>query len=400
MNYLQLTLWWAAFSPVADSLRAGGGGTHSGRSWLGRAFQPEELEVLAFEASESGDDDLQLFRSDAPPPQGSARPEDVDAWLHQSHKGQSLERSMYLPALYSLQKGLEARRATTRIVDRHNNGEMVDGVREAVAQGRRPLVVTVGIFWANEEILQAIRACKEAGALLVLYSTEPAASHKVTEMAKKLGVHEVWEYAWSNIARYSSSFKSQVPVRYIPPGFVKQLEVGVDLYSRDRQEKQVAFMGRMGLRPPKIREMYASVLGGQLNETYQVWSKESLRNYLNKYPLQVNLHKRDTCCPHDPSEPVAMEAFRMASLLTNKACVVSTPIPESDRRLWEGIVNFAEANETLVTLKELRKDVRGCQVQSALLYRKRFDPKRLLRRSGFLDVWQPANVTQQGQAHS
>uniref|UniRef100_A0A7S1S954 Uncharacterized protein n=1 Tax=Alexandrium catenella TaxID=2925 RepID=A0A7S1S954_ALECA len=387
-SLLHLALLWAVCHHVADALRHGQGKAHSWQGLLGRAVEPEEAVALGDDADlgVGGED-----RGGAVVLREPGAVEDVEAWLHMSHARQHFNFSLFLPLLRSLQEGLQKIGIASRAIDQNSSDEMVEGVRKAVARGMRPLVVTVGIFWASEATIRALRDCKDAGAYLVLYSTEPAWADEVYKMATDLGVQEVWEYAMSNIDRYSSEFKSRVPVRYLPPGYARQFEVGVDLRSPERQEGKVGFLGRLGFRPKGIQEMYEAMLGDLLNETYRVWSRRGLQSFLDTFPLQLNLHKGQTCCPHDESEPVAMEAFRMTSLLSNKACVVSTPVPESDRRRWEGIVHFAEANETLLALQELRKDVRGCQERAAALYKERFDPERLLRASGFLDAWQPSS---------
>mmetsp|Transcript_20080 Transcript_20080/g.47296 ORF Transcript_20080/g.47296 Transcript_20080/m.47296 type:complete len:361 (+) Transcript_20080:113-1195(+) len=324
--------------------------------------------------------------------EGGAGAELVDAWLHMSHAAQKLEGNMYAPVLASLQDALGKLGTTTRIIDRHSDADMVEGVRSAVARQRWPLVVDVAIKFGTKSSMRALKACHEAGAYLVLYSTEAADADWMSNATARLGADEVWEYALSNIDRYSKEFRSKVPVRYLPPGYSPQLVSGVDVRSPDRQVAAVGFMGGFGYRPKAIRDMYRSMLGPRLVTTGTVWSKEEVRQYLNRLPLQLNLHKEQTCCPHNPEEPVAMEAFRMAVLLANGACVVSTPVPEKDMRIWDGIVHFAEPDKTLQVLEGLQRDVLGCQEKAAQLYRRRFDPERLMQASGFLDAWRPRGL--------
>mmetsp|Transcript_4835 Transcript_4835/g.10997 ORF Transcript_4835/g.10997 Transcript_4835/m.10997 type:complete len:94 (+) Transcript_4835:2-283(+) len=93
-----------------------------------------------------------------------------------------------------------------------------------------------------------------------------------------------------------------------------------------------------------------------------------------------------------------MEAFRLAPLLTNKACVISTPAAEKDMLMWEGIVHFAEVNETMDSLRGLELKVASCQEAAFELFKTRFDPERLLRASGFLDAWRPPSNTSNASA--
>mmetsp|Transcript_1486 Transcript_1486/g.5039 ORF Transcript_1486/g.5039 Transcript_1486/m.5039 type:complete len:311 (+) Transcript_1486:320-1252(+) len=302
-----------------------------------------------------------------------------------AHRTMTIAKNMYTPVLLSLQSALESERAVTRIVDAQDREAMLSGVRR---RGKgTPLIVGVALQQASASSLEVLKQCVEAGALLVAYSTEPANDQKFSKLAISLGAQEVWEYARSNMRGYRQQHLEHFRLRYVPPAYTPRLEVGVDLRSPERQEQSIGFIGGLTGRPKNIQLMYADLLGSSLVPTNKVWSDEDLRRFLNKYPLQLNVHKYQTCCPHQPNEAVAMEAFRLAPLLSNGACVVSTPAPEEDRALWEGIVHFAEVDRTAAVLRQLRRNVTDCQVQARALYKERFDANRLLRQSGFLDTW-------------
>mmetsp|Transcript_2136 Transcript_2136/g.7128 ORF Transcript_2136/g.7128 Transcript_2136/m.7128 type:complete len:218 (+) Transcript_2136:525-1178(+) len=195
-----------------------------------------------------------------------------------------------------------------------------------------------------------------------------------------------------NIVGYDAAFRKKVPVRLIPPGFSRRLDVGVNLSSPERQLRSVGFMGQLDLRPAGIPALVRSTLEGQLAETFGVWTDAALRSFLERYPLQISLHKYQTCCPHDEHERSAMEAFRLASLLSNNACVISTPAAEEDQQLWDGLVHYAELNETgeaLARLFDSNEKVLDCQLQAGRLYRERFNVHRMMTASGFFDAWHP-----------
>jgi len=297
---------------------------------------------------------------------------------------------MYLPALVSIQDALEDAGAVTRIIDWSSDAEMLEGVLKAAAGGRQPLVVDVGTPFMSDESEETLQHCVHAGARLVLYATEPFDADRVQRLARDLGAHEVWEYALGNIDKYSPEFMKRTPVSYMPPGYSPQLDANVSLESAERREDLVGFMGGLNKRPQLVQQMYRDMFGHSMKHTYKVATKAQTHKFLGQLPLQLNLHKHQTCCPHDPDEWSAMESFRMAALLTNKACVVSTPISAKDQPLWEGIVHFAEANDTLDEVNRLRKNVTACQLEAARLFKERFDPARLLRESGFLSRWRPS----------
>jgi len=359
-------------------------------------LKPSKLSVSLARETEEADQSLgldqQLLTLVTPGFLNNTTPaEDVDAWIRMSHCHQTLETNMYTPALVSLQDALQGIGATARIVDKSMDGVMVDGIRGAVAKGKLPLLIDVGTKFGRKTSKDIVQLCGEIGAYVVLYSTEAGDAELMSSYVTELGADEVWEYAMSNIDGYSQAFRERVPVRYMPPGYSPQLDVHVDYKPKKARQHSVAFMGGLGRRPQRIVDMYGAMLGRRLVVAEDVWTNTSLRLYLRQYPLQLNMHKNQTCCPHDPQAAAAMEAFRLAPLLTNQACVISTPVPEKDARLWEGIVHFAEVNETLLELKRLAADVPACQQSAARLFRERFLPEQLLRASGFLTAWQPRN---------
>jgi len=314
-----------------------------------------------------------------------------DAWLYMSHMTPQ-KASMYRPMLVSVEEALHRVGASVAVIDRLSDEALLSGVSKAVARGRRPLVVTIGAYWARPTSKTLLQACSDSGAYIVVYQSEPGA-HAAQQLADELRAHEVWDYSLANIQRYDGAFRSRVPVRYMPPGYSPSFELGLNLASPSRQLRQVGFLGTIRLRPKYLQELYRTTLGDRLVDTTRTWTEEDLRQFLERFPLQLNVHKRQTCCPHSPDERAPMEAFRLAILLSSGACVVSTPVAEEDEANWRGLVRFAEANETLRAIDEIAADpaaVLACQRRTKQLFKQRFDPKDILINSGFLDVWQHA----------
>merc|ERR1719253_2506092 len=111
-----------------------------------------------------------------------------------------------------------------------------------------------------------------------------------------------------------------------------------------------------------------------------VWTKEDTIKFLTEYPIQLNTHKEENCCPSTN----LVEAFRMAQIVSNQGCIISAHSDPRDEAEWEGIVHFAEASKMGELFEEISKDVRGCQTASFEKFKSKFEPAAILRRSKFL----------------
>ncbi|CAK0789974.1 unnamed protein product [Prorocentrum cordatum] len=87
---------------------------------------------------------------------------------------------------------------------------------------------------------------------------------------------------------------------------------------------------------------------------------------------------RDCCPSHN-----AVESFRFAQLVANKACIISAECLPAEMEEWEGIVHFVDVAGTRQMVQEVQKDVQKCQTNSYALFKERFAPARLLNRTGF-----------------
>jgi len=309
---------------------------------------------------------------------------DVDVWLHMGHSKQSLDSNMYSPILATLHDGFTHYNIQSKLVGVNQDHQMLEGIKEAVAKGKRPVLVSVAEWFGKSGPL--IKECGENGAFLVLYQSEPGrvATNAMTKNAINSGAKEIWEYSLSNIARYNASELANhgINVRFVPPGYIKDFEVGVDLQDPARIESQIGFMGKMKYRPKPIQQAYSRVLGNSLVERDNVWTKDQLRTYLNTFPIQLNVHKHQTY-PRDVNEDVAMESMRISILATNKACIVAAPA-EKDNDFWSEFVHIAEVNETLTMHKSLQQDVRACQKETYRKFTTKMNPPKIFQDSGLL----------------
>jgi len=307
-----------------------------------------------------------------------------DAWIYMMHR--QLRTNMYDPIIFTLEEALSSNNATVKYASKRNTEELVRSVRASVAAGRRPLVIAVAFYFGPKETLVQ---CSQLGAYVVLYQTEPIGGrlhYNVKANVARFNASEVWDYSLANVERYNYTLsETSAVVRYMPPGYAEQLQLNVDAYSSKREEGIVAFLGDMRVRGRRLTEFVNGSLKGKFAPRNDVWGKAALAGFLTRYPLQLNLHKIQ---PMGPSSEEPMEAFRMSQLLTNKACVISTPVHPLDEARWEGIAHFAQPSDLPEAVFHVSKDVRACQSQSYEAFRERFAPSRLLQESGFAQVLQ------------
>eukprot|EP00930_Biecheleria_cincta_P090269 TRINITY_DN7961_c0_g1_i3.p1 TRINITY_DN7961_c0_g1~~TRINITY_DN7961_c0_g1_i3.p1 ORF type:complete len:129 (+),score=15.71 TRINITY_DN7961_c0_g1_i3:611-997(+) len=115
------------------------------------------------------------------------------------------------------------------------------------------------------------------------------------------------------------------------------------------------------------------------SENIGIWTPDEYRRLLTRYPIQLNVHHEQSCCP----SANGMEAFRMAILLSNKACVISAPVDSSDEDIWRPFVRFSEPAATKASFLELiRQGTNKCRVESYNAYKQLFTMEMILNRSG------------------
>lgn len=306
-----------------------------------------------------------------------------DVWLHMAHK--EMSKGMYHPIILSLGEALSGVGANVAVTNRLDDDALLRNLTRAVGKGQKPLVVVIGWHFANDETLATLAKCGESGARIVLYQAEPGPNpDRLAKAIKEFKAEEVWDFSMANLeCCYPPN--PEAKVRYMPPGYTTSYDLGVALDSPLRKEDKISFLGTWRLRLQDSKSRYEHNLGNSFVKTSDIWSADQLRKYVAEYPVQLNVHKGS----NDYPSTARMESFRMASLLANKACLISAPVHPADQKRWEGIVHFVAPEETADALRKISGDVRGCQLEAYTAYKERFAPLRLLKESGFLEVWQP-----------
>lgn len=307
---------------------------------------------------------------------------ETDAWVWMMHEKRP-STTIYDPIVFTLVEALYGAGANVARVGIQTRDAMLANVTAAIGRGRQPLIVVVGFAWAvaGKDIL---KQCGELGAFIVLYQSEPTPNlAKLEPHIELFKAREVWDYSRRNLDWYPQSAKSMY--RYMPPGYARDLDFGVQLASDSFNVTRVGFLGQWIWRSRRTQTVYNEVFGESLVTRGNVWTQNDTVEFLTQYPIQLNTHKGENCCPsHNP-----IEAFRMAQLIANRACVISAHSDPRDELEWEGIIHFAEASEMAHMFQKVSEDVRGCQNSSFETFKTRFDPYAILNRSGFLKAWQP-----------
>merc|ERR1712129_168743 len=257
---------------------------------------------------------------------------------------------MYQPLLFTLGEAFQEAGASVALMTQRENFAFLTSVKEALAQGRQPLVVALAYWFGDGKTLKDV---SKLGATIILYQTEPYPSPvQIAQDAHYFRALETWDYSLANTACCYPP-KTLFPHRYVPPGYVKANDFGVDLFSPRRKEDRIGFLGELRFRPEEVVNGYFDGFGGALHERADIWSVEDLAQYMQEYPVQLNRHKEQNCCPSTNS----MESFRMSSILSNKACVISAPSHPLEQENWKGIVHFVELPDTPRAFQEIGKDV-------------------------------------------
>jgi len=309
---------------------------------------------------------------------------EIDAWVWMMNERKL--SSMYDPILLTVGEALHNSGANVAVVSERNRDAMFQNVTAALAHGRMPLIVAVALYYASPDGgRKVLRQCSDLGAFVVLYQTEPLERNAhLAELVDLVKPNEVWDYSHRNLDWYPESARHLH--RYVPPGYAKGLDFGINMTAPAEMRNTIGFLGGWQLRPKAMADLYRNVFQGNLVSRDDIWTREETIRFLTEYPVQLNTHKEENCCPS--TNPV--EAFRMAQIISNRACVISARSDPRDEAEWQGIVHFAEPSQMADLLVEVSRDVGGCQTRSFEKFKSRFEPVAILRRSGFLEVWQPS----------
>mmetsp|Transcript_44632 Transcript_44632/g.105847 ORF Transcript_44632/g.105847 Transcript_44632/m.105847 type:complete len:1400 (+) Transcript_44632:107-4306(+) len=316
----------------------------------------------------------------------------------------SIVHWIFLPLLATLREAFVKRGLELRHGGFENVCEVVDNVRAAIQEDLVPVIIVVGWHLMDQcpahckwfkhdacDIANGLQEVRNLGAHIILYNSE-SQLHMIqdrVESINKTGAKEVWTYSKvlkSRLLEKLAESKTAPPgvsIRWVPPGCTSALDFNVSLDVPWRDVKTTGFIGelkKMGHRQRVVSTLHFSPT------TSVIYSSKEARRYIEKFPLQLNLHGQAGCD--------ALEAFRMSLLLTNKACVVSEGVSDVDSADFQDIITFTDASHGWSAMKRAvstklgnASAMRACQENSRKVYCKRFSPDVILHQSGFMDQW-------------
>eukprot|EP00438_Fugacium_kawagutii_P036440 Skav213601 [mRNA] locus=scaffold1971:56282:57490:+ [translate_table: standard] len=299
---------------------------------------------------------------------------------------------MYLPAPLSLGAAFAHFGGQIVFTQPKHEGQMTKYIQQSLAYGRRPVLVLLA-FWANSVVngtKEFLKNMADSGAFIVMYQTETFASGDadlkwalMNSPQVPYRVDEVWDYSYANIKflKQRGRDSHNWTFRYFPPGYIAEFD-SCDPLNATVDTESVGFLGRWSYRNKKSKA-YEDLLGARIVTEQKVFGRGPLCEFVGKYPIQLNVHRGEECCP----SPNPIEAFRLSQLLsTRRACVLSSQSFSEDQREWEGMVHFL-GNNSAEQLQALRQNIEKCQKETYNTFRKKFHPARLLKESGFVDKW-------------
>eukprot|EP00965_Chrysotila_dentata_P151911 5019616-Pleurochrysis_carterae.AAC.5 len=216
----------------------------------------------------------------------------------------------------------------------------------------------------------------------VYFSVDPRDSESPCEVVGNNNIKEVWDYSLYNIKtcrdhrlKYN---RNNLPVfRYLPPGAIESSAV-----ADHQQPAHLAFMGhvKFGSRL-KCWGFLKSRLGPHLVNLNGVWTPSAFEALVKGNGIHLNLHKR---C--DPIEPRPLETFRLSTLLSAQALIISERADVADEEPYAGLVTFATVRgiqEEFDVLANMSKWARRELSRArAANFQRRFAPGRLLQNAG------------------
>lgn len=304
------------------------------------------------------------------------------AFIYMAHNNEAT--TMYDPAVFTLGEGLSRAGASVALVTNKETERMLHNISLAKAMdpGKNVTVVAIAYAYSTNSALSVLAKAKHAGAYIVLYQSEP---DRCVSRSQVTGYHadEVWDYSYANLQRCYPGYPNnyRVKARYMPPGYTRAWDTDVDLHGAGRNTRAVGFLGAIccGRKEQWYRYISNFRAHGSLENTFNIWSPEQLKQWVEHHPIQLNFHKS---AGREDEEPV--EAFRMSTLLSNKGCVISAISHPKDMEQFRDIVHFTASGDEGKLLEELSDRSIECQEKAYRIFKERFDPLSLLRESGFI----------------
>jgi len=315
-----------------------------------------------------------------------------NAWIWNMHSSGDAVKFMYDPVMLTLGEALRDYGAKVTFVSKDNldtddsRSALLENITAAVARGQKPLIVALAFWFTGaDQPLSLLRKCRGLGAFVVFYQSEVSDFNKHLRMCDGL-CDEIWDFSHANLDNYPESWR-RVKNRYVPPGYARALDFGVSVAKQGTHVKNIAFLGQWGVRRDyrgaPLEPLYREVFGTKLVSKNDIHTAEDFTGFFTEYPVQLVTYRNENCCPSTN----ALLAFRMAQLISNRACVISPPAYPRDEEEWHGIVHFAERSHIANLFDEKSRDVSNCQKQSFDKFKNKFKPLSILKRSGFFDVW-------------
>jgi len=201
-------------------------------------------------------------------------------------------------------------------------------------------------------------------------------------------IKEIWHYSFSSLTRHGL-IHNQIN-RFVPPGFVSPKFPLV--HSQDKMvfPFKFLFLGQM-TQAAEFRQSCWQGLeknpytANQLEKTYGVTTEADWQDIATRVPQVVflNIHRLKMA-------EAPLESFRLTTLLSLGAVVVTQASIQADLDAFEGIV-IVEKDMCGATWSQQTTDLLGSpdkldawRNRSRALFKERFDPKLLLTTAG---VW-------------
>eukprot|EP00747_Dinoflagellata_sp_TGD_P196295 gnl/TRDRNA2_/TRDRNA2_66200_c0_seq1.p1 gnl/TRDRNA2_/TRDRNA2_66200_c0~~gnl/TRDRNA2_/TRDRNA2_66200_c0_seq1.p1 ORF type:complete len:401 (-),score=36.23 gnl/TRDRNA2_/TRDRNA2_66200_c0_seq1:112-1269(-) len=313
----------------------------------------------------------------------------VQMWLHISRTDYENGYRLYYPLLASLSEGFKSAGMTVSVLDVRHNHALLEQIKGNA--DKQHWVVSLGVIlgfsmgsasnaFPTNATIATLKDASALGARVVLYQSEPQEETlgNVDRVVQMTSATEVWDYSHRNLALY----ETQAIKRFMPPGYVQALDFGIETNASKYTTDKIAFLGNWKHRSPLLRMALHKILGSALHRQDGVWSRQDFQSYLTKYPMQLNIHLEHSASSTHHGEH--MEALRMALLLSNKACIISTPVDLADRTPWESMVYFVEMENIATMFESLLQDLQKCRMRGYNTFKSNFTMTRIIENSGVL----------------
>lgn len=300
-------------------------------------------------------------------PRVAGRPPRLLVW----QKGHNIVEHIYKPAMTTLWRGLELyENASKWQIEKRYTDALVSKELEKEKLQSGDVFIWIGSEAAGEVPWEML---KHRGVYRIWYLTEPLPSCDLIRGS----VEELWDYSWHNIDRCDKHV-DKPKQRYIPPGFQEGIGQSVQLPGRS----PLNFYGKAEYRAECWNKVYTLFTSSQIPFFVEskVGNDDSFAKYIQSHDIFFNLHKN---CQGDDAP---IEAFRMASLISAGAIVLSVPAYAKDQAEFKDLIDFAplgrivaEYNRQITMGQANRQKVADGR---RALFKRKFEPRAMFERAG------------------